>query len=119
MKKDKTLADAVNRQIRSLTREHCWTNYRLAKEASVPVSSINNLYSRGSCPTLPLLERLCDAFGITIADFFDGMESGNLPSAYGLTEEEDAFLQRYRSLSKTNQKIASAYLEGMINKKKK
>lgn len=117
MKPDEHLTNAVNEQIRSLTEERRWTYYRLAKEASVPNSSISNLFNRGNCPTLALLKKLCDAFGITIADFFDGMESEVLPPTHGLTQEEDAFLQRYRSLSKTNREIASAYLDGMLSKK--
>ena len=47
-----------------------WTPYRLAKEAGLTESTIQNLLRRDGIPTLPTLEAVCSAFGITLAQFF-------------------------------------------------
>ena len=60
----------VIQHIQDLCRERSWTYYRLAKEADIPYSTLNNMVNRTNIPTIPTLQKLCDAFGITLADFF-------------------------------------------------
>lgn len=60
----------VIQHIQDLCKERSWTYYRLAKEADIPYSTLNNMVNRTNIPTIPTLQKLCDAFGITLADFF-------------------------------------------------
>ena len=47
--------------------ERGWTDYRLAKEANLSHSTITNVFKRNNAPTLPTLEVICRAFGITLS----------------------------------------------------
>ncbi len=58
-------------RIRELLDERGWSKYQLAKEAKLSQSTILSMMKRGNNPTVYTLERCCDAFGITIAEFFN------------------------------------------------
>lgn len=60
----------IQKRIKQLMKERDWTDYRLAKEANLSHSTINNMFNRNNAPTLPTLEAICKAFGITLAQFF-------------------------------------------------
>ena len=47
-----------------------WTEYRLAKEAGLPQTTVANLFRRSTLPSLPTLEAICKAFGMTMSSFF-------------------------------------------------
>ena len=57
-------------RIKVLLNERGWTPYRLAKEAGLPDATIGNIFRRNTLPTLPTLEAVCNAFGITLSQFF-------------------------------------------------
>ena len=61
--------DALER-IRSLMDERKWSEYRLAKAAKLPQSTISTLFSRNNLPSLPTLEAICGGLGITMSQFF-------------------------------------------------
>ena len=47
-----------------------WTKYRLAKESGLAQSTIVNIFSKNTVPSILTLEAICKAFGITLAQFF-------------------------------------------------
>ena len=51
----------VIQHIQDLCKERSWTYYRLAKEADIPYSTLNNMVNRTNIPTIPTLQKLCDA----------------------------------------------------------
>ena len=57
-------------KIKALMDARGWTPYRLAKECGLSESTIRNLFNRPALPTIPTLEAICSAFGISIAQFF-------------------------------------------------
>ena len=61
--------DTVGR-LQKLLKERNWTEYRLAKEGGLSMSTLQNIYKRNTIPTIETLERICTAFGITLAQFF-------------------------------------------------
>lgn len=61
--------DVINR-IDELRRERGWSVNYLANEAMLTQSTVNNLFNRGNEPKLSTLRAICDAFGITLAEFF-------------------------------------------------
>ena len=63
----------ILQHITELRVERGWSEYRLAKEAGLPQSTISNLYKRENSPTVSTLEAICRAFGISLAQFFGGM----------------------------------------------
>ena len=58
-------------RIHQLMEQRGWTEYKLAKEAQLPLSTITNMFRRQTAPTIPTLEMVCQGFGISIADFFN------------------------------------------------
>lgn len=60
----------AQKRIKQLMEERGWTDYRLAKEANLSHSTVTNMFNRNNAPTLPTLEAVCRAFGITLAQFF-------------------------------------------------
>lgn len=99
----------IQKQIRRLMEERGWTDYRLAKEAHLSHSTITNMFHRNNAPTLPTLEALCKAFGITLAQFFsDGTTNADL------TEEQRILFSKWSTLSKA-QKDALLHLMNSIH----
>ena len=47
-----------------------WSINNLATEAMLTQSTINNLYSRRAEPKLSTLRAICDAFDISLSEFF-------------------------------------------------
>ena len=60
----------VQEHIRDLMRIKDWSEYRLAKEAKLPQSTVSHLFKRNNAPTYPTIEAICKAFGVTVAQFF-------------------------------------------------
>ena len=56
--------------INQICKSYGWSYYRLAQEADVPYSTITNMMKRNTIPSIPTLERICYAFGITLSEFF-------------------------------------------------
>ena len=61
--------DVITR-IRDNMESRGWTEYRLAKEAGLPQITIANLFRRNTLPSLPTLEAICRAFGMSMSSFF-------------------------------------------------
>ena len=47
-----------------------WSEYQLSDRASIPQSTINSWNHKNFVPTISSLEKICDAFGITLSQFF-------------------------------------------------
>lgn len=84
----------TQKRIRQLMDERGWTDYRLAKESGLSHSTVTNMFNRNNAPTLPTLEAVCRAFGITLSQFFS---EGNSPNA--LTEEQQKLFSRWSTLT--------------------
>ena len=50
--------------------ERGWTEYQLAEHSGLPQSTISSWYRKNMVPTIPSLEKICSAFGITLSQFF-------------------------------------------------
>ncbi len=44
-----------------------WTEYQLAERSGLPQSTISSWYRKNMIPTIPSLEKICAAFGITLS----------------------------------------------------
>ena len=47
-----------------------WSEYQLAKHSVLTQSTISAWYRKNMYPTIPSLEKICNAFGITLSQFF-------------------------------------------------
>lgn len=83
-----------------------WSEYRLAKEAGLPQSTISHLFKRNNAPTLPTIEAICEAFDITVAQFF--AKEGE---PVVLTSEQREILLLWGSLSNEQRKIVKSTMK--------
>lgn len=90
----------AQKRIRQLMEERDWTDYKLAKESNISHSTVANMFNRNNAPTLPTLEAVCKAFGITLAQFFS---EGNGTDT--LTEEQRALFAKWSTLSDDQKKV--------------
>lgn len=89
----------AQRRIRELMKERNWTDYRLAKEANLSHSTVTNMFNRNNAPTLPTLEAVCRAFGITLAQFFAEGEEVRL------TAEQQKLFSKWSTLTDRQKQI--------------
>ncbi len=85
-----------------------WSEYQLAERAGLPQSTISSWYRKNMVPSVPSLEKICVAFGITLSQLF--AEGGE---AVTLTEHQRALLARWARLNEEQQTVVLALLEKM------
>lgn len=90
----------AQKRLRQLMEERSWTEYRLAKESGLSQTTISNLFRRNNAPSLPTLEVICRAFGISLAQFFS--ESSE---AIELTGEQRELFDRWVTLTQEQKKV--------------
>ena len=85
----------------------CGSTLKAAQAANVSQSTISNIFSRNTTPSIPTLESICKGFGITLAQFFaegDWVE---------LTPEQHKMFLAWSSLSSTQKKAISQLIDAM------
>ena len=83
----------IIKKLNTLRLERNMSVYRLAELSGLNQSTLANIFSRGTIPSIHTLEAICDVFGISLAQFFSEGEELVL-----LTAEEKKFLQSYQRL---------------------
>lgn len=99
----------AQKRIKQLMEERNWTDNRLAKESGLFHSTVTNMFNRNNAPTLPTLEAVCKAFGITLAQFFT---EGNSPE---LTEEQRLLFAKWSTLKDDQKQALLALIDTMRN----
>lgn len=90
----------TNQRIRQLMQERGLTEYRLALDSGLSKSTVSALLHRNTTPSVPTIEAVCRALGITVSQFF-AEEGDSLP----VNEEQRLLLQRYAQLTETQKNI--------------
>ena len=85
-----------------------WTEYQLAEHSGLPQSTISSWYRKNMVPTIPSLEKICVAFGITLSQLF--AEGDTMVS---LTESQQKLLDRWARLSEEQQAVVFALIDKM------
>ena len=81
-------------RIKELLDERGWTMYQLSQAAGIPQSTLSNLFIRCNAPSIPTLEKICHAFGISLSAFFEEPHE---------TEDEHEVVSLYRRLEPRTQ----------------
>ncbi len=85
-----------------------WSEYQLAERSGLPQSTISSWYRKNMMPTIPSLEKICDAFGITLSQLFSEGED-----AVSLTDSQQKLLEAWSRLSKEQQSVIFELIEKM------
>lgn len=97
-------------RLKELMNQKQWTTYRLAKEANIPYSSLNNLFIRNTEPTLPTLREICKGLGISLSDFFS---TEHTPIVAEYSAEERKLILLYNSLKSSDKKLLMTYAQAL------
>ena len=101
----------VLEKIKRLQEERGWSTYKLAYEAGLTQSTLSNMFARGTCPTVDTLEKICDAFGISLADFFEEDDR----KAH-VSKEELELLRKYRALTDKEKDAVKSMIDALFKK---
>ena len=94
--------------ITAYREQRSWSEYQLAERAGLPQSTISSWYRKNMMPTIPSLEKICDAFGITLSQLFAGDDEAVI-----LTASQKELLDRWSRLSKEQQDVIFTLIDKM------
>ena len=83
-----------------------WTENQLAEHSGLPQSTISSWYRKNMVPTIPSLEKICAAFGITLSQLF---AEGDAPVS--LTDSQQKLLARWSRLTADQQAAVFALID--------
>ena len=83
-----------------------WTEYQLAERSGLPQSTISSWFRKGMMPTIPSLEKICIAFGITISQLF-----ANENESVSLTSTQRKLLESWSRLDEEKQAAVFQLIE--------
>lgn len=95
----------INQKIKRLRDERGWSTYQLALEAGLTQSTLSSLLGGNSNPSIKTLECVCNAFGISLAEFFAESE----PKA--VEKNEALLLKKFRKLPADKQNAVLTLLD--------
>lgn len=93
-------------KIKDLTADRGWTIYKLSEASGISQSTLSNMFTRKTLPSIATLSQLCEAFNITLSEFFK--EDNNN------SDDEIFMLLKYRQLSITNKSIVLELINSML-----
>lgn len=82
----------IQKKIKDLCATKGWSPYELSKRAGISANTVYTWRNKTIYPTIPMLERICEAFQITLEQFFGGTDGE-------LTQEERDLLEDWQSMS--------------------
>ena len=94
------------RKINTMRLERGWSIYRLSVESDLPQSTLVNMFSRETQPSIATLEAICKGFGITLAEFFTETEEEK-----GEVMSKDELTQAFFDLPGESQKLVCRFMK--------
>ena len=94
-------------RVEELCREHSMTKYRLSQLTGITQTALSRIISRDSTPTISTLEKICEAFGITLAQFF---AAEGIPD---LTDTQRELLETWNVLDNKEREIVIKFIRSL------
>ena len=88
-----------------------WTFYKLAQESGLTQQTFTKWMEGQTIPTIPALQAVCDAFGITLANFF--AENDMIE----ITPQTKCVLENWNYLTKEEQESIKLVINNYINRR--
>lgn len=104
----------ILKRITKFRDERGWTNNRLSVEAGVGSATVQNWYKRNAIPKLEAIIALCDAFGISLAEFFN-----DEPERTCLSDVQKDFLNDFDQLNIDEKRDLHQFVKTMNAVRKK
>lgn len=100
----------ILKRINELRNKRNWSIYKLAEESGITQSTLANMFSRKTLPSLSTLKQLCEAFGITLSQFFED-------DSKEFNDEEQLIISNYRKLSESEKDIINKLIDSILSQK--
>ena len=97
-------------KITKLRERREWTIWKLGEESGVDQSTISAWYKKGRSPSVSSLEKICEAFDITMSQFFIDENKNEIVE---LTQSQHRMLDNWSALSDKQKDIIFALLQHM------
>ena len=101
----------IHKRIKQMAKDRGLSTYELAKRSGMTISSLYNMFERGTMPKIETLQKICDGMEVSLSDFFAFCSKPKAGSH--LTENDILLLEINRELTKQNQEKLMIYAEGM------
>ena len=96
----------VKQRILELMEKRGWSKYRLAKETGIYITTVNDWFNEKQyTPSRDSIVSICEAMGITLAEFYGGIEEHNL------SEEQLRLLSMFESVPANRRKLVFDFME--------
>ena len=92
--------------ITAYRQAHGWTEYQLAEQSGLPQSTISSWYRKNMIPTLPSLEKICNAFGISLSYLLADNEETVV-----LNDMQKELLEKWAKLDDAQQKAILSLID--------
>lgn len=94
-------------KITVLRERRNWTIWKLSEESGVDQSTISAWYKKGRSPSVSSLEKICEACGITMAQFFTE------DNTVDLTSNQKEMLDNWSALSEKQKEVILLLVKNM------
>ena len=94
--------------ITAYREERGWTEYQLAERSGLPQTTISSWYCKNVVPTIPSLEKICTAFGITLSQLFSHSGEPVL-----LTESQHDLMKSWEGMSNEQHSLIFSLIDNM------
>ena len=94
--------------ITAYREERGWTEFQRAERYGLPHSNLSSWYRQNMVPTIPSLEKICTAFGLTLSTLFAVADA-----PVSLTEAQKELRERWSRLSEEQQAVVFALSDKM------
>ena len=102
------MENPVNQRTLELCKERGYTIYRLSSLSGIPTSTITSILKRNNAPTIPTLQKICQALDMTLAQFFSqGFDT--------LTPSQSEYLDEFTRLNPHERELVLAYIRGITD----
>lgn len=99
-------------KIEQLNAERGWSLYELSKRTNIAEATIYTWKRKNKTPSIPVLEKICETYGITLFQFFQEIGDTNL------TQEQKDVLRMWSTLNDEEKTITKNFMEYFIKIKK-
>ena len=99
-------------KIDKLRTEKNWSFYKLAEESMLSQSTLANMFSRGTQPSISTLESICNGLGISLSRFF-AENHDDLSTSKNLD-----LIERFNKLDANQQYAVLQLIKNLSNTKK-
>ena len=102
----------VTGRLKELCEKKHMSRYRLSIITGVSQTAVANIFTGKSTPTISTLSLMCDAFGISLAQFFmDGADAGE--AFPGLSDQQRKLLEAWEELGPEKRQMLVKFIESI------